>query len=73
MLAITKLGAVEAEREVSLPAHLRPVYSNHWDIYAMVGPYDEGYIVSEDIDMIYDTAWYVMAVARVAGDIVRHC
>ena len=64
MLEITKLDAIEAEREISLPANLRPAYSNHWDIYAMVGPYDEGYIVSEDIDMIYNTVWYVMAITR---------
>lgn len=62
MLAIAKLNADGAEPEVSLPAHLRPIYSNHWEIDAMVGPYDEGYIVSEDIDMIYNTIWYVKPV-----------
>ncbi|KAK4869321.1 hypothetical protein LT330_006321 [Penicillium expansum] len=59
MLAISKLGAVEAEHEISLPTHLRPIYSRHWEIDAMVGPYDEGYIVSEDIEMIYNTVWDV--------------
>ncbi|CAG8908845.1 unnamed protein product [Penicillium egyptiacum] len=59
MLVIAKLHALEAGPEVSLPSHLRPIYPHHWDIYAMVGPYDEGYIVSEDIDMIYDTVWNV--------------
>lgn len=59
MLAIEKIDVTEPRQVLSLPAHLRPVYSSHWDIYAMVGPYDEGYIVSEDIDMIYDTVWYV--------------
>ncbi|OGE50922.1 hypothetical protein PENARI_c015G08798 [Penicillium arizonense] len=59
MLAISKLDGIEAEPEISLPAHLRPIYSRHWDIDAMVGPYDEGYIVSEDIDMIYKTVWDV--------------
>ncbi|KAJ6161525.1 hypothetical protein N7485_009755 [Penicillium canescens] len=59
MLTISKLDGVEAEPEISLPAHLRPIYSHHWDIDAMVGPYDEGYIVSEDIDMIYKTVWDV--------------
>jgi hypothetical protein len=65
MLAISKLDGIEAEPEISLPAHLRPIYSRHWDIDAMVGPYDEGYIVSEDIDMIYKTVWYEVPVARV--------
>lgn len=60
MLAIAKLDAVEEEPEISLPTHLHPIYSNHWEIDAMVGPYDEGYIVSEDIDMIYNTVWYVI-------------
>ena len=60
MLAIEKIDATEPRQVLSLPAHLRPVYSSHWDIYAMVGPYDEGYIVAEDIDMIYDTVWYVL-------------
>jgi urea carboxylase len=73
MLAIAKLDAVEAELEISLPAHLRPVYSTHWDVHAMVGPYDEGYIVSEDIDMIYNTVWYVMPMARMGGGNMRPC
>lgn len=64
MLAIERLDAVEREPEISLPAHLHPIYSNHWEIDAMVGPYDEGYIVSEDIDMIYNTVWYVIPVDR---------
>jgi hypothetical protein len=64
MLAISKLDDMKPEPELSLPAHLRPEYSSHWDIDSMVGPYDEGYIVSEDIDMIYDTVWYVLHMAR---------
>lgn len=72
MLAITKLEGVEAEPKISLPVHLRPIYSSHWDIDAMIGPYDEGYIVSEDIDMIYNTIWYVMPAAAVERCIMRH-
>ncbi|CAG7955480.1 unnamed protein product [Penicillium salamii] len=59
MLAIEKLDIATTEPQVSLPKNLRPEYTSHWDIYAMVGPYDEGYIVSEDIEMIYDTLWNV--------------
>lgn len=62
MLAIEKLDIATTEPQVSLPSNLRPEYTSHWDIYAMVGPYDEGYIVSEDIEMIYDTLWYAKAV-----------
>jgi hypothetical protein len=71
MLAISKLDAVDAEPDMSLPLHLRPIYSSHWVIDAMVGPYDEGYIVSEDIDMIYSTIWYVLCAARAERCIMR--
>jgi hypothetical protein len=73
MLAIQKLDAVEAVPEISLPVHLRPTYSRHWDIDAMVGPYDEGYIVPEDIDMIYNTIWYGILISRMRGCTMRHC
>ncbi|CAI7564462.1 unnamed protein product [Penicillium bialowiezense] len=59
MIAIQKIDITEPRHELSLPANLRPTYTSHWDIYAMVGPYDEGYIVSEDIEMIYNTTWNV--------------
>ncbi|EED20897.1 urea amidolyase, putative [Talaromyces stipitatus ATCC 10500] len=49
----------ESASVVSLPQSLRPKYTNHWDIYAMVGPYDEGYMGAEDIEMIYNTIWKV--------------
>ena len=58
MLAITKT-LPDTEHIVSIPNHLIPKYTNHWDIFAMVGPYDEGYIVTEDIETIYSTEWYV--------------
>jgi allophanate hydrolase subunit 2 len=40
---------------VSMPENLRPVYPTHWEIKAMVGPHDEGYLTPEDIKMIYET------------------
>lgn len=61
MIAIQKIDSTEPRHKLSLPANLRPTYSSHWDIYAMVGPYDEGYIISEDIEMIYNTTWYGVA------------
>ena len=58
LLAIKQISDVEAViRSVSLPDEVLPKYSTHWDVFAMVGPYDEGYIVPEDIDMIYETNW----------------
>ncbi|KAG9895676.1 3-methylcrotonyl-CoA carboxylase subunit alpha, partial [Aureobasidium melanogenum] len=44
---------------VSLPTHLVPVYTSEWEIMAMVGPHDIGYLLPEDIDMIYTTTWKV--------------
>jgi urea carboxylase len=45
--------------EIRLPESLIPEYPSHWDILAMVGPYDAGYMLQEDIDMIYDTTWTI--------------
>ena len=44
---------------VRLPDALIPRYGHHWDIMAMSGPYDEGYLLEEDVAMIYDTKWKV--------------
>jgi hypothetical protein len=65
MLAISKPDTFNEGSEVSLPIHLRPEYSTHWVIDSMVGPYDEGYIVSEDVEMIYNTVWYVLCMEEV--------
>ncbi|KAI5249053.1 hypothetical protein E4T42_05452 [Aureobasidium subglaciale] len=43
----------------SLPERLVPVYTNEWEVMAMVGPHDIGYLLPEDIEMIYDTTWKV--------------
>jgi urea carboxylase len=44
---------------VSLPENLVPSYTKEWEIMAMVGPHDVGYLLPEDIDMIYSTTWKV--------------
>ncbi|KAH8900143.1 putative urea amidolyase [Thozetella sp. PMI_491] len=49
----------EAPRGTSIPEALRPQYSEHWDIHAMAGPYDEGYLRPEDLEMLYGTTWEV--------------
>ncbi|MCJ1357248.1 MAG: hypothetical protein MMC33_007244 [Icmadophila ericetorum] len=46
-------------KPLSVPGSLIPEYSNHWDILAMVGPYDEGYLLDEDFEMIYSTKWQI--------------
>lgn len=49
----------DVKGELKLPESLIPEYPTHWDLFAMVGPYDEGYLLPEDIDMIYDTTWKI--------------
>lgn len=67
LLTITTDVYKRADKEISLPEKLRPPYSNHWEIAAMVGPHDEGYIVSEDVEMLYDTHWKVSHNASRSG------
>jgi urea carboxylase len=52
-------GIGKIEGELKLPNHLIPQYPAHWDLFAMPGPYDEGYLLSEDIEMLYETEWKV--------------
>jgi urea carboxylase len=57
----------ESVESISLPETLRPTYTNHWEIRAMVGPHDEGYFLPEDIEMIYSTKWKVSHNASRSG------
>lgn len=57
LISIAQHDVSEEFKSVSLPEALRPQYSDHYDISAMVGPYDEGYLLPEDIEMIYNTDW----------------
>ena len=59
LLTIVEDVPSEMAQPLSLPDHLIPKYPAHWDIMAMPGPYDEGYLLSEDIEMIYSTKWQV--------------
>lgn len=43
----------------SLPPHLVPEYPSHWDILGMVGPYEDDYLLEEDVEMIYRTKWQI--------------
>ncbi|CAI6302333.1 unnamed protein product [Periconia digitata] len=53
--------------QLSLPERIQPVYKNHWEIKAMVGPHDEGYFLPEDIDNIYNTGWKISHNASRSG------
>ncbi|KAI9844288.1 MAG: hypothetical protein M1837_005698 [Sclerophora amabilis] len=59
LLALVKDIPENLSKEISLSSELIPEYTNHWDIFAMVGPYDEGYLLPEDINMIYRTEWKI--------------
>lgn len=45
--------------ELKLPENLVPQYPENWELLAMVGPYDEGYLLEEDIKMLYETEWTI--------------
>lgn len=42
-----------------LAPHLVPEYPSHWDILAMVGPFEDDYLLKEDLEMIYETRWQI--------------
>ena len=59
LLTITKDIPPGLTNPLSLPQRLIPKYTKHWDLLSMVGPYDDGYLLPEDIEMIYNTKWEV--------------
>lgn len=59
LLAITKNIPEELYKPLKLPEHFIPQYPNHWDLLAMPGPYEEGYLLAEDVEMIYNTKWQI--------------
>jgi len=59
LLAITRDISDHLLKPFTIPKQHVPEYPSHWDIYCMVGPYDDGYLLDEDIELIYDTMWQV--------------
>lgn len=57
----------KVENDLSLAEHLRPRYTNDWQIAAMSGPHDEGYLLPEDTHMLYETKWKVSHNASRSG------
>lgn len=39
----------------SLPKSLQPQYPDHWEIMAMPGPHQEGYLTDKDVAMLYES------------------
>lgn len=67
LLSITDSIPNSLTKQVSIPEKLRPEYTNEWEIMAMVGPHDEGYLLPEDIEMIYSTKWKISHNASRSG------
>jgi biotin-dependent carboxylase-like uncharacterized protein len=58
LLSITKeLPSISGE--FCIPDHLIPDYPEHWELMAMPGPYDEGYLTPDSIDVLYQTEWKI--------------
>lgn len=59
LLATAKFVPEDLSSPLSIPERLIPEYPNHWDLMTMVGPYVEGFLLEEDVKMMYETRWQV--------------
>lgn len=50
---------LDTSKPVAIPESLIPPYTENWDIQVMHGPYCEGYLTAQDIEMFYSTPWEV--------------
>lgn len=55
------------QRDLSLPEHLIPRYTEEWDLLAMPGPHDEGFLKDDFIKEFYETTFKVSHNAARAG------
>jgi allophanate hydrolase subunit 2 len=53
LLAITSDISNTLGGHPSLPENVRPTYTDDWEILAMPGPHQEGYLAQEDVEMLY--------------------
>ena len=49
----------DAQGELSIPTDLIPSYPEEWELLAMPGPYDEGFITPEAIEELYSATWTI--------------
>lgn len=59
LLAITKDIPAHLSERMELPKTIIPQYPSHWDLLTMVGPYEEGFLLQEDVEMTYNTKWQI--------------
>lgn len=45
--------------DLRLPENLIPQYPDRWELLSMPGPYDEGFIMPESIDMLYESEFKI--------------
>ncbi|KAL8919955.1 MAG: hypothetical protein Q9208_006523 [Pyrenodesmia sp. 3 TL-2023] len=67
VLGTTKSIPNSLSSAISLPERLIPEYPDHWDLMTMIGPYADGYLLEEDVKMMYDTKWQVFHNAAPGG------
>jgi urea carboxylase len=58
LLSITS-KVPDTHGDLSVPENLIPKYPDQWELLAMPGPYDEGYLAPESIDILYETDWKI--------------
>lgn len=59
LLEIISDNLPEIKDELKLPQRLIPSYPGEWDLLAMPGPHDEGYLQRDFIDEFYETTFKV--------------
>ncbi|KAL8841495.1 MAG: hypothetical protein Q9170_000878 [Blastenia crenularia] len=59
LLATTKCIPNHLSSPFSIPERLIPKYPYHWELMTMVGPYVEGFLLEEDVKMMYETKWQI--------------
>ena len=58
LLSITA-DVPKVEGELKMPDNLIPQYTEEWDLLAMPGPYDEGFLTNDAIEDFYNTTFKV--------------
>ncbi|KAI9368323.1 allophanate hydrolase subunit 2-domain-containing protein [Aspergillus egyptiacus] len=57
-ISITK-EVPDVDGELCLPSNLIPQYPSNWELMSMPGPYDEGYLTPDSIDMLFEAEWTI--------------
>ncbi|KAK4505411.1 hypothetical protein PRZ48_003374 [Zasmidium cellare] len=58
-LSIVKSTPQSLTGHPAIPEAIQPKYTKKWEIMALPGPHEEGYLTDEDIEMLYSTEWKI--------------